>query len=168
MTDTAQYQNWSSKWLSYMITQNKRILRAPGYYDTATIDKANKDLHDLQLEKAKREKMTDNPKPMTLREQRDQKGINPTEFRTLKRRDYENGAVLNELYITVTVCDKALDQLDEMAAAGDRLQRAESRYRKSHDIHGATAMSTGQALDAMRRAGDELRAVLARYKGCDE
>ena len=64
--------------------------------------------------------------------------------------------------------EDALDTIDELVAASDRLQRAESRYRKSHDIHGADSMSTGQAWDIMRRTGDELRAILARYKGHDE
>jgi hypothetical protein len=51
---------------------------------------------------------------------------------------------------------------NELFQALDKLQKAESKYRQTHDQFGTGNLDTGRAWDALRRAGDDARQVLGK------
>ena len=88
-------------------------------------------------------------------------------------------AGLDELFVGPTdTPDKIRQAADALKASEARvgeleklareLERAESRYRIAHDIHGGSSLETGRAWDLMRRAGDYVRQALAAKEAVDE
>ena len=58
----------------------------------------------------------------------------------------------------------SLEGVAGLVEALTSLQRAETTYRRTHDLHGDADMRTGRAWDAMRRASDRAKAALATFR----
>lgn len=54
---------------------------------------------------------------------------------------------------------------DDLLGALKELATAEHHYRTCHDLYGGRDIRTGRAWDAMRRAGGNARAAIAKAEG---
>jgi hypothetical protein len=62
----------------------------------------------------------------------------------------------------VAIARAAIAAMPAPDAVVGELADAESAYRRAYEQHGGGAIQTGRAWDAMRRAGDRVRAIRAR------